>query len=166
MNGDFFSASWWFSAVVLSIVLNLASNYLKPPLDALLSLLSRRWKERSARQAAEYEEKIRLYAKNPHLLHGASMELNHSQYRALVLFLTTMLLFAFSSASPEGLRGTGFIRPPDFITIIQVKQIARFASLVAIFFWASKANLVSRQRRFIKDVEFQLLLEAHRKELP
>jgi hypothetical protein len=47
------SPVWWFTTVVFGLLINVASSYLKRPIDGLFSGTSRWWRRRSDKQTAE-----------------------------------------------------------------------------------------------------------------
>ena len=49
---------WWISVAAVGIVINLVSAYLKPPLDKLLSGTVGYWKERTAKEKAEFHAEV------------------------------------------------------------------------------------------------------------
>lgn len=67
---DFFSnlvsLYWWISVVIVGILINLASAYLKSKLDHRLSKTSIWWRSRSERQKAERQKKIEDLRNKPH----------------------------------------------------------------------------------------------------
>ena len=54
------SAAWWIGVVVVGVVLNLVSAYLKKPIDLILSAVSSRWRRRSE---SARRERVALIAK-------------------------------------------------------------------------------------------------------
>lgn len=52
------SPYWWIGVVVVGILINLASAYLKPALDRWLSRMSVWWRNQSAKRKARYEKEI------------------------------------------------------------------------------------------------------------
>ena len=53
------SISWWIGVVIVGILLNIASMYLKSPIDQGLSLVSTKYRTRSKAKKAEREAKIK-----------------------------------------------------------------------------------------------------------
>ncbi|MBI3174938.1 MAG: hypothetical protein HYZ25_14530 [Chloroflexi bacterium] len=62
--GNLNSPAWWFTAVVVAIIINLASSYLKEPLDNSLSKVSSWWRFRSEKQKAKDESISNLYSQD------------------------------------------------------------------------------------------------------
>jgi hypothetical protein len=66
------SVSWWFSVVVVGILVNLVSAYMKPTLDQVRGRASKRWRDSNAAAKAKFEAHVdqlcrdgdeRLYAR-------------------------------------------------------------------------------------------------------
>lgn len=53
------SISWWFGVVAVGLVVNVASAYLKAPLDKILSTISDSWNSRSQRAREARAERVR-----------------------------------------------------------------------------------------------------------
>lgn len=53
------SISWWFGVVAVGLVVNVASAYLKAPLDKFLSTISNSWNSRSQRAREVRAERVR-----------------------------------------------------------------------------------------------------------
>lgn len=100
---DASTAYWWISAVVVGLLINLASAYLKDPIDRTAASLSNRWRTRTAAR----KETRRL-----HVVHLRDHPESRSEFRAmearlrlkglhemarscLLLILVTLLLVSF-----------------------------------------------------------------------
>lgn len=75
---SFFSPAWWVSVVIVGLLINLLSAYLKPPIDSLGSRLSSSWKARSERS------RLRLMAAVSRAVNDPSY-LSHLQHQSAVL---------------------------------------------------------------------------------
>ena len=60
------SPAWWFSVVVVGIVLSWVAAYVKEWTDRLGGTVSRRWGERTAAKAASRKALIKQLRANPH----------------------------------------------------------------------------------------------------
>lgn len=60
------TAYFWLTAVLLALAVNIASSYVKAPLDAILSRYSKRRQERNAARTAEAEKQAAWLAANLH----------------------------------------------------------------------------------------------------
>lgn len=52
------SPTWWISVVLVGLLINLASAYLKPAIDRLMSILSQRWLTKAHERRNAYENEI------------------------------------------------------------------------------------------------------------
>ena len=94
------SPSWWIGVVLVSLLINLASAYIKSPLDGFLSNVSRRWSERSARSKQKRAALVASLAADKHkqLLYLA--EESRCRFRELLwVALAIFLLVAFVADS-------------------------------------------------------------------
>jgi hypothetical protein len=101
------SISWWIGVVIVGILLNIASMYLKSPIDWLFSLISTKYRTRSKAKKAEREAKIKnligkiqeqiLYASKANLALGVGIFriVNGSS-----LFIVAVLLNIWKYQSP------------------------------------------------------------------
>lgn len=83
------SPYWWLSAVVVGILINLVSAYIKGPIDQLLSHISVAWRTRSEKRRADYTLELNKLVVN--------MELQR-QYEHLELRSTLDALFGLMFA--------------------------------------------------------------------
>jgi len=86
------SPSWWLGIVVVSLLVNLASAYIKSPLDGFLSHLSKKWDERSALARQQRDALVDSLARDQHkqlLFLAAEMRcrLREILYSVLAVFL-------------------------------------------------------------------------------
>lgn len=95
---DFFkgigSLYWWLSVVVVGILINLASAYLKPKIDSYLLSFSSRWQSYSKKRVAEENDLIEKLAndRNEEILYALA-ELRHTLGSAISLAFGVALLF-------------------------------------------------------------------------
>ena len=61
IKGYLASPGWWFTAIAMGLLVNLASAYLKRPLDAWLSGVSTRWRARSEAGRARFDRRVALF---------------------------------------------------------------------------------------------------------
>lgn len=99
------SLYWWVSVVLVGLLINLASAYLKPRLDSWLSERSRRASARRAKRSAAFEAAVEKLAADPTALLIAGQKLHDLQYQILsatsfVVFL--LLLNVFAGVSQSG----------------------------------------------------------------
>jgi predicted histidine transporter YuiF (NhaC family) len=102
---DLASLYWWVSVVLVGLLINLASAYLKPRLDSWLSQRSERASAKRASLNAAFEASVEKLVANPTSLLIAGQKLQDIQYQILsaslfVVFL--LLLNVFSATSQSG----------------------------------------------------------------
>ncbi|MDZ4057977.1 MAG: hypothetical protein U1D69_13655 [Polynucleobacter sp.] len=61
------SPSWWISVVVVGVLVNLLSTYMKPPIDSLLARINSVWRNRTERAKTEYLELLDKTANSQNL---------------------------------------------------------------------------------------------------
>jgi hypothetical protein len=87
------SLEWWLGVVLVGLVLNIVSAYLKPIVDRALSKISRSWRDRSVAQRGKRAKVIAQLRANPHLqLLMLSAELRH-RFRGVVYLLLAAIFF-------------------------------------------------------------------------
>ena len=64
---SFSSPAWWFSAVIVALVINIISSYLKPQFDRFFSSIFISWRNRSSTAKLKYEERVRMVSKDTDL---------------------------------------------------------------------------------------------------
>jgi uncharacterized membrane protein YqjE len=64
MDIEFFTLRWWLSVVVVGLLINLASAYIKPVLDAVLGFLSVRELNQQIKRAEGEMDQLDNYAKS------------------------------------------------------------------------------------------------------
>ncbi|MFM2663495.1 hypothetical protein AAFX24_00965 [Vibrio mediterranei] len=80
---------WWFSVVVMGIVINLSSAYIKEPFDRVMSNVSSWWKSKSDKAALKKEEyRTRLASDKEFMLLESMAELRqrHRSIYSLVWY--------------------------------------------------------------------------------
>lgn len=92
---DFSSWYWWVSVVVVGLLVNLASAYIKPVIDNRLATRSQALQERKSRRVAAFKEDVNLLASDSTLLVIAGQRFLGTQIAVMVLILTVALLISF-----------------------------------------------------------------------
>ena len=97
------SLSWWLSVVVVGILINLVSAYLKPRIDHRLLLTSSWWRKRSQERIERYEKELARLWETPHeeiLLAIEGMRMRTEAIVSMILSTTVLagggLLFGYS----------------------------------------------------------------------
>jgi hypothetical protein len=79
--------AFWAFSVVLAIVINLASAYLKNPLDSTLSSISSRWRTRTAARRRRWSDRIDRLAASEAERHEERMQEIRERFHAVALTL-------------------------------------------------------------------------------
>lgn len=127
------SLSWWFGVVIVGIVLNIASAYLKSPIDKGISQLSRKWQERSERSLRARQAKIaelRSSQQAQSLLIAEEMR-NRLRHLSMVIFSLLFLVLHIYILSSEKSNAAD-VWPLGSWWI--AKQITYVSSLAMMFF--------------------------------
>ena len=89
------SPYWWLSTVIVGILINLASAYIKRPIDRLFSRISVAWRNRSEQRRAEYTRELNALVGNAELQrHYEHLELRRTLDALFgLMFALFILLF-------------------------------------------------------------------------
>lgn len=79
------SGSWWIGVVIVGVIINLISAYLKSPTDTLFNRFSVWRSSRTEKLRTERKNRISLLKSNPH-------EQLMAQFREMRMFLTALVL--------------------------------------------------------------------------
>src|SRR4030095_11385827 len=85
MQPDFLSLSWWGSVVVVGLLINLASAYLKPLIDRTMGRYSEKWRIRAGKKREAKEKEIKRLIEDSRLL-------TLKQHQAVYFFLFAIVL--------------------------------------------------------------------------
>src|SRR5207244_9878687 len=102
MNTEFLTLYWWVSVVVVGLILNLASSYLKLFIDKILATVSSRWRRGVERKIVEFGELVQAHLNDPMLVLLTTAEatrLTVSSLLNLVLSLSLIGLVALNHAA-------------------------------------------------------------------
>lgn len=91
------SPSWWMGVVIVGVIINVASAYLKKPIDLLLSKVSSSWR---ARQTAAVEKRnalVESLRNDSNLLLLYSMSENRYRIRSVGFLLLAFAIFFMST---------------------------------------------------------------------
>ena len=89
------SLSWWLGVVAVGLVLNVASAYLKTPLDNALSAISTRWNSRSRRLREAREARINQVVESDRHLQLLIADELRDRLRAVHTTLLAVFLILF-----------------------------------------------------------------------
>ena len=88
------SPGWWLSVVIVGILINLTSAYLKPRLDGWLCVSSRRWATRTEDRRRLREARIQKLRESQHEQLMAASEVLDWRLRSVAVMLGAALLMA------------------------------------------------------------------------
>lgn len=90
---DTSSAYWWFSVVIVGVLINVASAYLKPYLDVWYGKVSTKRRFKNEQAKAEFEEHAQALANNPLMIIVTGQdELRYRMYGVLFYLIAMALL--------------------------------------------------------------------------
>jgi len=120
------SVYWWVSVVVVGLVINLLSSYLKPPLDALGGKTFHAVKARSERAKRLYDQKVSALSSNPHAQVIAMLRAQSLRAKSNGWSLTAILALMLSLTSPW----MGAPTPPMLPGALRLLNIGFIVSVV------------------------------------
>ena len=94
---EFFTLYWWMTVVVAGLIINLASAYLKPPLDTLLGSFSSRWKARVERNKAAHNALVEKHLADPVLILLAGTEQTRLFLQSVLFLVLSVLLLLLTA---------------------------------------------------------------------
>ena len=114
------SPTWWVTVVIVGILINLASAYLKDPTDRIASRFSSARREQSAKRLNQRKEKIEYLASNPSEIPIAAMQEIRYRIRAMFAFIGLLGFFAiglagFKNSEDPKVGGVGVISSTAFL---------------------------------------------------
>lgn len=124
---DFSSPSWWIGIVLVTIVLNIASAYLKPRIDSALLRSSGWWRARSATRLARREEFVQGLINDDREMNSAYFWAVHTglQITGLVVAMT---FCATAWATTSDLRMKRIVLVAVTFAVIYCVYLVRIAS--------------------------------------
>jgi hypothetical protein len=90
------SPSWWMGVVIVGIIINVLSAYLKKPLDKLFGSISSGWRERSERKSKERNDLIDTLKSDESLLVLFALTENRYRTRSVGFLLMSFAMFSGS----------------------------------------------------------------------
>jgi hypothetical protein len=147
------SLTWWISVVLVGILINLVSAYLKSPLDRALSAVSEQWRARSA-LAREADEKVIAYLRS-------SMDARERHWRAevrarfqaLVFFVLGIMFLLFYVMIRVRVPSVEAIQS-DPVVYYTMKTVY-YGSIVGIILGAQSHMRASKHRRDLRRAEHE-----------
>jgi hypothetical protein len=94
---DIATTYWWVSVVIVGIIVNIISSYLKPFLENKLSLVSGYWKQRKEKRKEEFESQVALLAADDRLLSIYALREFRYRIRSVSYLVMSSLLFIIAT---------------------------------------------------------------------
>ena len=112
------SGYWWISVVVVGLLINLVSAYLKTPLDGFMVRTWGWWRDRSAKRRERFERHASALSNDPHRqLIYLGMEMRGRMQSAQFWLMALMLIsFAIYLRAPLEAEATQLLRRLSFAT--------------------------------------------------
>lgn len=150
---DVGSLTWWIGVVLVGLLINLFSAYLKPLLDGALSALSKQWRTRS-QLAREADEKLIEYFRSS----AAAREFQwraevRARFQALALLASGMLFLLFYVMIRVRVPSLEAIES-DPVVYYSMK-IVYFGSMIGIALGAQSHMRAARYRRNLRRAEHE-----------
>ena len=90
------SPAWWFSAILIALLVNLVSAYAKPWTDNVLSRISVSWGNRTARDREQFRAAVAILVESQQELAAAFENEVRSRLRNIVFLLFVVMFILFS----------------------------------------------------------------------
>ena len=94
--GNVASPAWWFSAILIALIVNIVSAYAKPWTDKVLSRISTSWRNRTERNKEKFKAAVEILVQSPQALAAAFEDELRSRLRAIIFFLFVVIFLLFS----------------------------------------------------------------------
>jgi len=117
--------TWWISVVVVGLIVNLASAYLKGPLDNSLASSSAWWRRRSEKRRAEWERFVAEIGSSTEARNEAFFSEIRSRQKSASFLLGATFLMVMATGGPL------FIMPKLFSAVTFLASSLSF--LLSIF---------------------------------
>jgi hypothetical protein len=92
----FTSPAWWVLAVLVSLIVNVASAYCKTPLDQLIAKVSATWKARFEKENNAFLTRALELAKSPEDANELFQEELRTRINYVTLYLYALVLFGMA----------------------------------------------------------------------
>ena len=139
------TAYFWLTTVLVALAVNIASAYVKAPLDALLGRYAKRRRERSASKNAELEAEAVLLASN--LMHAPFVVASELRRYLIGLYFTLIATALFYLGTlPKFATGAGWVGPLAQLVMMVVGLGMLILGAVLISTGLDEASLLRRAR--------------------
>lgn len=151
------SPAWWFSTVLVALLVNLLTSYLKEPADRYLNRRSSKRRAESEAKQAQFQKMVDLAVRNPVLLTYYQSRLSRSQslqtFVGLLMFVAPIISIQFI-----GLGATS--NGPDLsegqkIASVAVRYAMSILCFVCMLIYFLTERWARRDLRLIKAIAFR-----------
>lgn len=145
------SLSWWLGVVLVGILLNVLSAYLKPAVDNLFSKVSSWWRNRSEEARGARTQFVAELRSDRHKQILMLAEENRKRLRSigyLICSLILLVLYSSVKISASSLIASGVEPLPYWI-----RKIPYWASLLVLFFGLIEHQAAERCRSLVAEAQ-------------
>ncbi len=146
------SPAWWFSAILIAILVNLVSAYAKPWTDKVLSHISTAWRNRTERDRQKFNAAVAILVQSPQSLAFAFEEEVRSRLRAIIFYLFVVIFLLFSIGLPTTPSASFERFSPYWLIVIGIKV----ATLLVFLFATMEHREAMRQSALLRMARRQL----------
>ncbi len=138
---ELFTWSWFISVVLVGVLINLASAYIKPPIDKIMRRYSQKWKTHSTEKQRQWDASVNLLVDNPNLVTFIGLAETRARHRLVFYSLMAMPMgFVTKDSASHGLFYAAGICVLLFIVIVwaalsELKESGRLAMLLVDVQW-------------------------------
>ena len=143
------SLSWWLGVVVVGLLLNIASAYLKAPLDRILSAMSTSWNLRSETLRASRDAQIKLVRESDRELQLLIAEELRDRLRAIHTTLLAVFFILFYVFIRVRVPSADAVNSDIFLSV--VLKGFYWASLLMLFLSMHAFSRAMATRSILKD---------------
>ncbi|SGY87688.1 hypothetical protein [Moritella viscosa] len=131
--------SWWVGVVIVGIIINVISSYLKNPIDKILSAISGSRRERNKRKLNERNELISTLRDDADLLILFAMSENRYRIRSVGFLLISFAAFSGSTLL-IGITDTGSITGLIFAMLIALAGLHDHSEAIRVYAIVKDSN--------------------------
>jgi len=95
------SLHWWIGVVIVGVLINIASAYIRRCLEYSLSTVSGYWRKKSEERVSRNSSKIELLKSNPELRIVFALRESRHRIRSFMFFIIGIALFILAKGAPE-----------------------------------------------------------------
>ena len=141
------SATWWITAVVFGVLINLFSAYIKSPIDRFGSAVSSVWRDRTLRARSTYLKEVEELRLNENLqfhklLEAIRLRTNANAWLALVVIASVMYSMGLQVVIMKVVADVPLAKDPDvFVWFDRIPFVLGILAFAAATVNATRARL-------------------------